>query len=137
MATECHCQQCQLMCQTPCWPTPEEVEVLIQKGYGPQLMIEYRIENVDDKSSDIYVICPAIKGYEGKAAPYIFNEWCTFFEDSLCTLHDKKLKPFEGREADCKAHQPTLRKDVLALWNTPKGKEVVESWKEKFLKESA
>lgn len=40
--SSCSCTTCKNMCkQSPCFPTPEEVEKLIDAGYKDQLMASY------------------------------------------------------------------------------------------------
>lgn len=38
LISECSCDECRLMCQAPCCGTPEEMQSLIDAGYGNRLM---------------------------------------------------------------------------------------------------
>jgi len=67
-------------------------------------------------------------------------EKCVFLENDRCILHDKKLKPSEGRKAihinvKESEEQNELHTLVGATWNTPKGREVVQLWKSLYYKE--
>lgn len=85
----CNCEQCKAQCHTPCLGTPEDINKLIEAGYQDRLaptlwaagmimgLIDYPIKMVQAKRED--------------------NGWCTFYHDGLCELHDKGLKPTEGR----------------------------------------
>ena len=127
MEKGCTCDVCKKMCLRPCWPAPDEVLKLIEAGYGPQLMLDYWVV----ESGDIYLVCPASAGYEGKMAPHR-PPHCTFNHNFLCDLHDLDLKPLEGRMADCKRSQPDLHKKMADLWDSVEGQTVVKVWKEKF-----
>jgi hypothetical protein len=80
---------------------------------------------------DIELLCPAIRGYENQGAPFFPKGKCTFLNaQGLCDLHDKGLKPIEGRLADCK--NPSggqLHKAVADLWNTEEGRAVIARWR--------
>lgn len=89
--TACQCDKCKSQCHTPCLGTPEDISKLIEAGYSSRLaptswmvgmlmgVCSHPIEMVQAKVED--------------------NGWCTFFNPStgLCELHDKGLKPTEGR----------------------------------------
>lgn len=130
-APSCTCETCVNMCKrAPCWPTPEEAQRLIDAGYSPRLMKNYWCAE-----DNIYVLCPARVGYEGRTAPWFGeidgSERCVFLTgDNLCELHDLGLKPIEGRVATCQGKGPEgcLREDIAKLWNTPKGWEVLRKW---------
>ena len=128
---ECTCERCVRMCQRPCWPSPQEVREYMARGLGPRLMKDFWIR----MGGDLYLICPAVPGYEGKNAPESnsFDGPCIFLHDGLCEIHS--MKPYEGRLADCSKQQPTLHKDTAMLWDTPEGRTIVQKWAEKFLKE--
>lgn len=129
----CSCHACQRMCsKRACWPTPEEVEALIAAGHTKRLWIDYW-----QAGGRIFkIIGPAAAGWEGKKAPSRQVDGatvvdptgsCTFYKDGLCALHDPGLKPFEGRMATHKP-QPHLHHDTAMLWNTDKGRQVVQLW---------
>lgn len=87
--TVCNCERCKAQCHTPCLGTPEDIEKLIDSGYNnrltPALWCAGVIMGVTDKP--IKMIQPRLED----------NGWCTFYHDGLCELHDKGLKPTEGR----------------------------------------
>ena len=87
--TVCNCERCKAQCHTPCLGTPEDINKLIEAGYQDRLaptlwaagmimgLIDHPIKMLQPKQED--------------------NGWCTFYNDGLCELHDKGLKPTEGR----------------------------------------
>lgn len=110
ISCECSCEKCRNMCRTPCIGTPEDIEKLIAAGYGNRLEITFWgvgvLAGVTDKI--IKMIAPRQER----------NGWCTFRRpDGLCELHDKGLKPTEGRLASCKPKPKgwTLRNDITVL----------------------
>lgn len=131
--TECSCDKCQYMCHAPCCPTPSEVEKLIKMGFGPRLML-------DDDPADINpepIIKPALKGYEGKRAPYnVASELgCTFWKDGKCELHTKGLKPFTGRYTHhniSNEHWKAVCEKVTKSWGTKKASKLIKRFK-KFM----
>ena len=127
---ECTCKHCIAMCERPCWPTPTEALTLMEKGFGARLMKDWWVRD----TSDLYVICPAVPGYEGKLAPdsrWNFTKPCVFLKEERCEIHT--LKPYEGRVADCSKRQPSLHMDTAMLWDNPEGMAVVKEWTERFL----
>jgi hypothetical protein len=136
--SECSCDHCQSMCTRPCWPTPKEAHILIEKGYGASLMLDYWYGH----SENIEVLCPALKGSEGKKAPRYprSDEGCTFWGvDKLCALHSIKLKPLEGRTAHHEIEEdqdkdPSIHEQIARLWDTDEGRNVVSNWKLVFMK---
>jgi Fe-S-cluster containining protein len=124
--TTCACGQCQEMCKNrPCWPTPDEAKKLIEAGYGSRLMDDYWVGE-----PDIHLLCPAIKGFEGKGAPWSPYGKCTFLTDEgLCEIHH--MKPVEGRKA---MHQGKynngIHQAVAVLWEYYDP--FIEEWREKY-----
>jgi len=124
----CACKTCVSMCKTnPCWPTPNEVRELIKAGYGDRLMIDWW----EDYPEDIHLFCPASENFEKSRAPEAqdsieyFAGWtkgrCTFLsKDNKCELHDKGLKPLEGRVATHKTENnkesERVRNYIVHLW---------------------
>lgn len=87
--TECKCQECKSQCRiAPCLGTPEDITKLIAAGYEDRLSpTEWRagmLMGVIDRPVNM------IQATQEKGG-------CTFFKDGLCELHDKGLKPTEGR----------------------------------------
>lgn len=55
---------------------------------------------------------------------------CTFqTTNGMCELHDKGLKPLEGRLAHHSLNAGDLHFEVAQLWDNKKGQEIVEKWK--------
>lgn len=87
--TVCSRERCKAQCRTPCLGTPEDINRLIAAGYQDRLaptlwaagmlmgLISYPVKMLQAKQED--------------------NGWCTFYHDGRCELHDKGLKPTEGR----------------------------------------
>lgn len=130
---ECCCDKCKSMCLRPCWGTPEELEKIIDAGFSHKLMMDYFEE--ESGNDRVYLLCGALQGYEGKRAPYWPQDdrGCAFFnEQRLCDLHDSKIKPVEGRVADCNHigdDDYYIHEEVAMLWNTNKGRSVLAKWK--------
>lgn len=78
--TNCKCSLCKSQCNSPCLGTPEDMAKIIGAGFSNRLMI------TEDRG--VSIIAPLYD--ENK-------ESCTFFTDGLCELHDKGLKPTEGK----------------------------------------
>lgn len=128
----CSCKTCVKMCEhRPCWGTPEEIKKIIDAGYGSRLMMDYWV-GVGEEDTD--VPSPAIVGYEGRRAPFIPQGRCTFLNaENLCELHDKGLKPLEGRVADCKSGSSnSVHRFCAASFDSDEGREVAAlfPWKE-------
>lgn len=133
--TECACSRCQAMCKRPCFGTPEDIEKLIEAGYGNRLCVDWHCGL--DKYANITILAPALKGHEGKKAPLfpMSDEGCTFFKEGKCELHDKKLKPTQGRLAH-HSYKPTenepsggvIGANCSEAWKSDKGKALVEKW---------
>lgn len=141
----CSCVDCQSMCRRPCWPIPSDVQALMEAGEGNRLMLDYWVGGFDDdtKYDNIYVICPANPGHEGANAPeggfeLLFRplqsslySGCVFQKDGLCELHERQLKPTEGRAAHHALNQPKLHEEVARYWDTEDGRNVVAAWCER------
>lgn len=86
----CKCNLCKKQCSTPCLATPEDIKKLIDAGYADRLAetdwYVGKLMGVIDKP--IPMIQPLFDDSKGS---------CTFFTDGLCELHDKGLKPTEGK----------------------------------------
>lgn len=134
----CSCDVCKHACRRACWPTPEEAEQIIKSGFGHRMMMGYWA-GIDN----IYIIAPAERGYEGRQAPsYPARSGCVFQDkEGLCKLHNSGYKPIEGRLSLCDRQVAKLPQDqrdaykntnlhheVAKLWDTDKGRAVVEMW---------
>lgn len=86
---QCNCEKCKMQCRTPCLGTPQDIMRLIEAGYEDRLA-----------PADWYV--GIMFGVTDKPVRMVQprqenNGWCTFYHDGLCELHDKGLKPTEGK----------------------------------------
>jgi len=109
----CACDKCKSMCSTSvCVPTPKEARELIRLGYASRLGV-YKCSPIDDSSS---FIAPATVGREGEVLNKTTSGPCTFHKDGLCELHDKGLKPFEGRIAHHDRPWLEVRLQALKHW---------------------
>jgi hypothetical protein len=129
--TECDCDQCKAMCHSPCCGTPDEIRKIIDAGYGGRLCL-------DDWPNEITDLHPALKGYEGKTAPYqtMSREGCTFWIDGKCELHDKGLKPSGGKLAHHAQPMEEYREimgKISKSWLTKKAMKLVHHWKRDYL----
>lgn len=129
LPTECDCERCSQMCQAPCCPTPDEVIALMEAGYGHRLML-------DDWPGQADIIKPALKGHEGKKAPWEVRTLagCTFWTvDGKCALHGTGLKPLQGRLAHhdhTEEEYNSIAEIIGESWETEEADKVIEEWKE-------
>jgi hypothetical protein len=134
------CSSCVHMCESrPCWPTPEEALVLIERGHGDRLMLDYWSGSFcdcgqDDHSDcvsgdDVMILSPAIVGREGKVAPFWPEGRCTFLTGTgRCELYGT-CQPLEGRVADCRTDLTyPLHEIVARTWARREAQEVVQRW---------
>ena len=131
--SSCACEVCKDMCRRrPCWPKPQEAQALIDKGFGARLMLDWWVGDGKD-GGNIYLISPAIKGYEECRAPANPVGQCTFLKKNcLCELHSLGLKPFEGRVAHHKIDSDGDHWAVANFWNNIKGQKLAHEWEDKF-----
>jgi hypothetical protein len=112
----CDCNRCQSQCKrTPCLGTPEDILKLIMAGYGDRLSLTIwaagMLMGVVDHPVEI--IAPIYDKEKGA---------CTFFQNGHCELHEKNLKPTEGKLS----HHSLVREDFIPqknlTWN------IVKEW---------
>lgn len=119
------------MCkERPCWGTPQELEKIVQAGFGPRLMKDYWIGG-GPEGSNINILCGAIPGHEGLDAPWWPAGQCTFLtNDGKCELHDLELKPSEGKIASCKKeNSENLHREVAMTWNNEEAQQFISKWR--------
>ncbi len=117
------------MCERrPCWPTPNDVERLIETGLADRLMLDWWFDKTHDRT--VYILTPAIAGRDGGQAPAIPSGRCTFLDgQGLCQLHDKGLKPTEGQLALCKGRtRPDLHEHIGETWNNDAAQSLIDQW---------
>ena len=86
---ECKCAVCRRQCRTPCLGTPEDILKLLRAGYRDRL--KFTLWGVGLLTGHLPFIIPMVQA-AGSDGGY-----CAFFRGGLCELHDKGLKPTEGR----------------------------------------
>ena len=128
----CSCESCKDLCRRSCWPTPLEASTLIGLGYGPRMMLDYWQGSPSGKNfEDVYVVCGAEKGLEGRFTGSWQMEPCTFFnKKGLCEIHDI-CKPLEGRMATCDESfkkDANLHKEIAIMWESWEGERVTVLW---------
>jgi hypothetical protein len=130
--TTCSCHCCQSMCMgVTCWPTFEEVKTLIELGYGDRLMCNWFLK----RDEEILILTPANAGKEGRWASFLPLGQCTFLEEGMCQLHDKGLKPCEGRKVDhTTTHKPgnKIKANIKATWDTPEAQAYIGWWLKEY-----
>lgn len=88
--SECKCNLCKMQCKTPRIGTPEDMQRIIDAGY------EDRVTEALWSVGMMYGLCnfpvPIVASKYDKE-----KKACTFFTNGLCELHEKWLKPTEGK----------------------------------------
>ncbi len=127
---QCKCQSCKSQCMVaPCLGTPEDIEKIIDAGYGDKII-------GTDLGAGIMmgVTNNIVEMYQAKQTP----TGCVFFKDGLCELHDKGLKPTEGKLSHhthkLETFDPTksLSWNVSKEWLDPRNKETVKRIEQKL-----
>lgn len=108
---ECKCSLCKMQCHTPCLGTPQDIEKLIDAGYSDRLLptlwgagmimgvINFPVPMIQIASSDDY---------------------CSFFHNGLCELHDRGLKLTEGRLSHHSTRIDNFKASKSIAWNVAK-----------------
>ena len=108
---QCKCSLCKEQCHTPCLGTPVDIEKIIDAGYGDKLEITYWAVGII-----MGVTKSAIPMLQARAG----NEYCVFFNDGLCQLHDKGLKPTEGKLSHHSTRIDNFKASKSIAWNVAK-----------------
>lgn len=128
---QCKCSACKNQCRTPCLGTPEDIEKIIDAGYADRLALTQWAAGIF--LGVINVPIPMIQPVAGK-------EYCAFLENGLCILHDKDLKPTEGRLSHHIIRKDNFNPSMSIAWNVakewlmPENREVISRVLNKFLK---
>lgn len=134
--SQCACDECSAMCKrAPCWGTPEEIQAIIDAGYGDRLMHQWWVGSWS--KGDTQMVQPAIQGHEGGVSPFWPSGPCTFLTaDNKCELHDKDLKPMEGRLAihtgdprHATVDEANEHRLVAMTWGDATGRTLYEKWR--------
>jgi hypothetical protein len=154
---ECNCRECRDACKfAPCWGTPQEIERLMNEGYGKKLT-EYIISpghyslpitriSTHRAHPDISVISPGEQSKIGlrtgsSSTGITFRGRCVFFKgkgkSETCVLHSLGIKPIEGRLGyhDISYDDAILiRETIMHLWDTDYGRKLADRWLHEFSK---
>lgn len=88
----CKCIDCKKQCLiNPCLGTPEDIQKIIDAGYGARLrptLWKAGVVYLGVTDKEVEMVQPHFD--QDKKA-------CTFFTDGLCELHTQGLKPTEGK----------------------------------------
>lgn len=98
-------------CHTPCLGTPDDIERIIDAGYADRLALTNWAAGIF--LGVINIAIPMIQPVAGK-------EYCAFFENGLCILHDKGLKPTEGRLSHHTVRKDNFNPAMSIAWNVAK-----------------
>lgn len=108
---QCKCHLCQEQCRTPCLGTPEDIERLIDAGYADRLKPTIWAAGIVMGITNYPI--PMIQAIAG-------HEYCTFFHEGLCELHNKGLKPTEGRLSHHTIRADNFKASKNLSWNIAK-----------------
>lgn len=109
LPSSCDCEKCRNQCHTPCLGTPDDIVRLIDAGYGDRVAITTWMAGmlIGVYPSPVLMIQPTLED----------NGWCTFRRpDGLCELHDKGLKPTEGRLSHHSAGPDSMDPEKNLTW---------------------
>lgn len=125
----CQCDACKGMCErAPCHGTPKEMQAIIDAGYGDRLWVN------DQWDTEMVYIKPLPSPDSLTGGWVDLHGRCPFYRDGLCELHDKGLKPLEGRTAihaeGAKARGFYLRQGIAKAWRKPYGQFVLKRFNE-------
>jgi hypothetical protein len=129
-AAVCSCDGCRSMCKnSPCLPTPEEALRIMDAGYVKEMVLTTVMVPGETINSEVGYECIMPEAVKDTSSPT--NERCVFLDHrDLCVLHDKGLKPVEGRFAICgttELDSIKLRYMVARTWtDTALGKKIVD-----------
>ena len=108
---QCKCRLCKQQCHTPCLGTPQDILKLIESGYKDRLAPTEWLVGMIMGVIDMPV--PMIQAKQE-------GDWCTFYKDGLCELHDAGLKPTEGRLSHHSIRLDNFKPSKSIAWNVAK-----------------
>lgn len=112
--TSCACDVCKQMCKhQACFATPDDVKKLIAAGYKEKLEVKLYHDPL------LEIDFPVVSGKMVSGACIFQNS------EDLCELHDKGLKPKEGRAAHHSLVSPRLSAGVAFSWCLGDGEQVM------------
>lgn len=130
--TQCKCKECKQQCHTPCLGTPQDILKLVKAGYADRLALTDWFAGMMMGCTDHGITMIQAKDENG---------WCTFYHDGLCELHDKGLKPTEGKlshhsiKIDNWKHRKSISWNVAKEWENEDNVSVVEEIVKEMKKE--
>lgn len=148
MQLDCTCSKCVDLCRfRPGFGHVYEIRAIIDAGFGHRLMLDwFTPDSRIDPKHHVYVLAPAVIGYEGKFAPdsdeweiepSIFNAGrakmgtCASLHNERCLLHYPALKPNQCRLAmGCNADAETGWVDNYTLAHEwmQEGVPTIQTW---------
>lgn len=109
--TQCKCRLCKEQCHQPCLGTPQDILRIIDAGFA-------------DKLAPTMWAAGLLMGVTDRVVPMIqastVGDWCVFYHDGLCELHDKELKPTEGRLSHHSIRIDNFKPGKSLAWNVAK-----------------
>jgi hypothetical protein len=120
----CACKRCSNLCKRiSCMGTPQEILALINAGYAERIRPAINLRRFPG-----YTLPDRMLLFIPLYDPQLGS--CTFLKNDLCTLHDRGLKPIEGRLSDCKttempADKIELPLAVLLTWLREENKQTI------------
>lgn len=119
---------------------PAEAEAMIKAGRAKELMKDWwESDSRTGNDSRVYVLAPAIEGYQGEQAPEWGGGRCSLLKEGLCQLHDTGYKPAECRgDLACgekQKHLPRLK--IAPHWMEPAAENIIAMWDELMAKQEA
>lgn len=114
--SSCSCKNCRSCCEmVPCLGTPQDVWNLIEAGHIADLSPSIHFSGA---AWDF----PPIECVMIRKAP---AGGCSLYKEGLCTLHERGLKPTEGRLQTCEPGNEAVFPHVAATWLLPENKELI------------
>lgn len=128
------CQNCKegvKMChRNPCMGTVDQMQTIINAGYGSNLMLEIWHKEVR-YNKNVQFLYAATEGHNAKFSPFKKGGTCIFLKDNKCSIHS--IKPAEGKWSCCKIENKSVYEkwivELIKDWDTPKGKNLIRRWR--------
>jgi hypothetical protein len=107
--TSCKCILCKSQCKTPCLGTPRDIIRLYAAGYADRLALTKWAAGM---------VMGVVKFPVDMIQATINPEtgMCTFYKDGLCELHEKGLKPTEGKLSHHSYGMDTFKPSRSLAW---------------------
>lgn len=121
--TNCSCDECANMCKTaPCMGTPKEINKLIDLGYKPFLQV-----SVSCTGWQHGFFHPPITSVQFRSKP---DGSCAMFNNGLCAIHNKGIKPSEGMLAHhdypVRDFERSAHWEVMKMWCVDENQKLIE-----------